>query len=127
MLDMKQVSEWLAGYIEAWKSKDRQAIGELFSQDAEYYPAPYSPVLHGRDAIIEAWLAIDDPPGTFEASYAPVATDGNFAVATGVTRYFEGDGKTTKEEYSNIFLLHFDRDGRCREYREWFMKKPNNR
>jgi hypothetical protein len=28
------------------------------------------------------------------------------------------------DEYDNLFLLRFDADGRCQEYREWYMQKP---
>ena len=38
--------------------------------------------------------------------------------ATGESRYTNG------RTYSNIFVCRFDRDGRCTEFREWFMEKP---
>ena len=45
-------------------------------------------------------------------------------MANGRSRYFEQDGTTFKTEYDNIFLLRFDEEGRCLEYREWFMERP---
>jgi hypothetical protein len=39
-------------------------------------------------------------------------------VATGETRY--ADGRT----FSNIFVLAFDGEGRCREFTEWYMEHP---
>jgi hypothetical protein len=27
---------------------------------------------------------------------------------------------------SNLFVLAFDDDGRCREFTEWYMKHPNS-
>ena len=44
--------------------------------------------------------------------------DGDRAVATGETRY--DDGQT----FSNLFVLAFDGDGRCREFTEWYMEHP---
>jgi hypothetical protein len=29
-----------------------------------------------------------------------------------------------RAEYSNVFLLRFDAQMRCREYREWYMRRP---
>ena len=42
----------------------------------------------------------------------------------GTSIYFEPDGKTERTRYSNIFVCRFDDDGRCREFREWFMERP---
>ena len=36
----EDVSRWLAAYIEAWKSYDRDRIGALFSEDAVLSPRP---------------------------------------------------------------------------------------
>jgi hypothetical protein len=46
------------------------------------------------------------------------------AVANGYSRYLDGDGGGVKE-FDNLFLLRFDADGRCVEYREWYMRKPD--
>jgi hypothetical protein len=32
-----------------------------------------------------------------------------------------------RDEYDNLFLLRFDAEGRCAEYREWYMRKPKPR
>ena len=35
-MNREDVNRWLAAYIDAWKSYDRDRIGALFSEDAEY-------------------------------------------------------------------------------------------
>jgi|SRR4051812_11930354 len=125
MVTKDVLADWLGMYIAAWKSYDPDEIGDLFAEDVVYYPDPYSEPYHGRAAVVKAWLDNRDAPGTFDAEYEPVAVDGDVGVGTGRSRYFEPDGRTFKAEYSNLFLLRFDEDGRCREYREWFMKKPD--
>ena len=73
----------------------------------------------GREAIVAVWLEDpDDPPGTFEARYEPLAIDGDVHVARGTSRYFNPDG-SLRDEYSNIFVCGFDADGRCRSFTEW--------
>jgi hypothetical protein len=124
MLNETTVSTWLGNYVSAWKSYDPQAIGDLFSQDAAYYYTPYGEPLRGRDAIIADWLKNPDAPGTYDGQYHPIAVEGNTAVANGRSYYFEADGKTPKREFDNIFVLRFDDEGRCAEFREWFMEKP---
>ena len=43
-------------------------------------------------------------------------------MAAGVSRYFAADGETVEREYHNVFLCHFDSDGRCSEFTEFFMR-----
>jgi ketosteroid isomerase-like protein len=115
----ERVQAWLDEYVAAWRSNDGDAIGELFSADASYRYHPYDdePV-RGREAIVADWLEDPDEPGSWEASFAALLVEGDRAVATGETRY--ADGRT----FSNLFVLAFDGDGRCREFTEWYMEHP---
>jgi ketosteroid isomerase-like protein len=115
----ERVQAWLDAYVEAWRSYDAEAIGELFAADATYRYHPYDDPEHGRDTIVEGWLEDRDEPGSWEARYEPLLVEGNRAVATGETRY--ADGQT----FSNLFVLEFDEDGRCRSFTEWFMEHPD--
>jgi ketosteroid isomerase-like protein len=112
-------ARWLDAYVEAWRTYDPDAIGNLFSEDAEYRYHPWDEPLRGRAAIVADWLANRDAPGSWEAGYRPWAVDGDRVVATGVSRY-PGEART----YHNVFLCRFDADGRCREFTEVFAKQP---
>ena len=118
MTTRERVQGWLAAYVEAWRSYELDAIAALFSDAAEYRYRPYEEPLRGRQAIVDDWVGDRDEPGSWEAAYAPLVVDGDRAVATGETRY--ADGRT----FSNLFVLAFDADGRCREFTEWFMEHP---
>jgi ketosteroid isomerase-like protein len=111
---------WLDRYIAAWRSGDRADIEGLFSADAEYFYGPYRDPVRGREAIAADWTADPDAPGSWDAEYRPLAVDGDVAVAVGESRYTNG------RTYSNIFVCRFDGDGRCTEFREWFMEHPAN-
>lgn len=125
MIDHASVQMWLDKYVQAWKTYEPQAIRDLFSEDAQYFYFPYAEVVRGREAIVESWLKQQDKPGTYEASYHPIAVEGNLAVANGRSRYFEEDGKTFKTEFDNLYVVRFDDEGCCTEFREWYMKMPN--
>lgn len=120
-MDRTTFQAWLDGYIAAWRSGDAGDIGALFSPEADYYYGPDRDPVHGRDAIVAQWTANPDAPGSWEAEYRPVAIDGDVAVASGESRY-PAEART----YSNVFVCRFDADGRCREFREWFMEHPRN-
>ena len=124
MLDRAAVTAWLDAYVHAWKTYHQKAIGDLFSEDASYSYSPFSELLHGRDAIVASWLEQRDPPGTYDGHYEPILIEGDRAVANGRSRYFESDGTTRRTEWDNIFVLSFDDEGRCMEYREWYMERP---
>ena len=123
-MDRNHFAVWLDAYVEAWRSNDPTTIARLFSQNARYFYGPYAEPVVGRDAIVASWLEKPDEPNSWQAEYAPLAIDGDVLVATGESIYFEPDGKTERTRYNNIFVCRFDDDGRCREFREWFMERP---
>ncbi len=116
-MDHASFQAWLDRYIHAWRSADPAAIGDLFSSDARYFYGPYRDPVVGRDAIVASWTSNPDAPGSWEAEYRPLAIDGAVAIATGESRYSNG------KAYSNIFVCRFDDQGRCSEFREWFMER----
>ncbi len=124
MLDRATVSAWLDAYVQAWKTYEKDAIGALFSEDAIYYYNPYSEPVRGREAIVASWLAEPDIAGTYDAHYEPIVIEGDRAVTNGRSRYFEQGGSKLKDEWDNVFILRFDEQGRCKEYREWYMRRP---
>ena len=124
MLDKTSVTTWLQAYVQAWKSYDEKAIGELFSEDAIYSDHPYHEPILGREAIVEFWIKDRDPQGTYDGHYELILMEGDRAVTHGRSFYYEEDGKTLITEFDNIFILRFDEQGRCAEYSEWYMERP---
>ena len=122
-MDEAAVAAWLNDYSRAWGTYDPEEIGALFSEDIVYCYNPFDEPVRGREAVVASWLEDPDEPGTYEASYRPVLVAGDQAVARGSSRYLNPDG-TVAEEYDNLFLLRFDGDGRCAEFREWYMARP---
>ena len=122
-MDTEAVAAWLDGYSQAWGTYDPEQIGALFSADADYFYDPFHEPVRGREAIVADWIKDRDEAGTYEGSYRPVLVAGDQAVARGYSRYLNTNG-TVEREYDNLFLLRFDADGRCAEYREWYMRKP---
>jgi ketosteroid isomerase-like protein len=131
-MDRADVARWLDEYVEAWKTYDRDRIAALFTDDIEYRYHPYDDPVRGRDAVVESWLgegehegaSTRDPEGTYEASYSPVAVDGDVAVAIGSSTYFERPGGPVEKVYDNCYMMRFDDQGRCSEFTEWFIKRP---
>lgn len=113
--------EWLDRYVAAWKSYDAAAIGELFSEGAEYRYHPEDEPERGRDAIVASWLDDQDEPDRYDASYEVLAIDGEEHVAMGWSRYYDARGELD-DEYWNIYRCQFDGEGRCRLFTEWWIR-----
>jgi hypothetical protein len=90
----------------------------LFADGASYAHHPYDEPLTGSEAIARSWLEDQDEPGSWEASYAPALVAGDSAIATGETRYSDGN------VFSNLYELDFDADGRCTRFVEWYVRHP---
>jgi ketosteroid isomerase-like protein len=114
------VQKWLDAYVDAWRTYDADAIGNLFSEDAVYAYDPVGDVLHGRDAIVADWLKKPDEAGSWDASYGPLLVEGDRAVAVGRTTYAAG------RVFENLYVLRFDADGRCAELTEWYWRHPGD-
>jgi ketosteroid isomerase-like protein len=124
-MDSDSVSAWLAGYVEAWRSYDREQIGELFAKDAQYRYHPYDSPIRGREAIVESWFDEPDEPRTFDAEYRPVAIDGDTAVAVGSSSYSDSPDGEVARVYDNCFVIRFDDQGHCVDFVEWYLKRPD--
>ena len=135
MTDREHVERWLDDYVAAWKSYDRDEIAALFSRRRR---VPLPPVRRadprprgGRRVVArrgdhdDARTATSPAPTT--RAIAPVAVDGDVAVATGTSTYTNEPGGPVDTVYDNCFVIRFDDDGRCREFTEWFVKRPERR
>jgi hypothetical protein len=116
----EQIQAWLDAYVEAWRSYDRTAIEALFSDDVRYAYHPYDEPLVGSAAVASSWLGDQDEPGSWEAAYAPSLIAGDRVIATGETRYSDGN------VFSNLFDIEFGADGRCTSFVEWYVHHPKD-
>ena len=129
----EDVTRWLADYVEAWKTYDRDRVEALFAEDISYRYHPYDEPIIGREAVVASWLEAGefadasepDQPGTYDAEYRCVAADGEMAVAIGSSSYKDSPDGPVARVYDNCFVMRFDEEGRCREFTEWFMKRPS--
>ncbi|CAN5629963.1 hypothetical protein BH20ACT23_BH20ACT23_01580 [soil metagenome] len=123
-MEKDRVAEWLSTYQEAWLTYDPATIAGLFSEDATYRYHPYDEPVRGRSAIVESWLEDRDKQGSYEGAYQPLLVAGHSAIATGTSTYREDDGSVDKI-YDNCFVLRFDDGGRCADFTEWYMRRPD--
>ncbi len=107
------VLRWVAGYERAWRDGDLGGVETLFTGDAKYRRSPYGKPLQGHDAIKDFWL--DDEGETFTMEAQPVAVEGLHAVVRVKVMY----GDPVRQEYLDLWVIHFSDDGRAVEFEEW--------
>ncbi len=117
-MDADAVRAWVDGYRAVWESNEPEAIGALFTEDARYLTEPYAEPWRGRQAIVAHWLEAKDAPGQTEFRYEVMALAGDLAFVRGWTTYLD----PPKREYSNLWIIRLDGDGRCEAFTEWWMK-----
>ena len=131
-MDRSGAQAWLDSYVPAWLSYDGDDIGALFTEDVAYRYHPFDDPIVGRKAVVASWLgesdsdgaSTRDAPGTYSARYTPVAVDGDVVVATGTSSYSEQPDGPIVRIYHNCFVMRFDNEGRCREFIEYYMRRP---
>lgn len=120
-VDRVGAQRWLERYIEAWRSNDRHQIADLFSEDVAYRYHPYDQPIVGRGELVGSWLESPDDPGSWDATYAPFALEGERLVAVGTSRYHRTE-EHPERIFHNVFLIVFEHDGRCREFTEYYVQ-----
>jgi SnoaL-like domain len=131
-VDRAIAQAWLDKYVAAWLSYDANDIAALFTEDIAYRYHPYDDPIVSRESVVASWLCEDnadgastrDGPGTYQAHYEPVAVDDDVVVATGTSSYRERPGGPIIRVYDNCFVMRFDTEGRCREFTEYYIKRP---
>jgi hypothetical protein len=120
------VVAWLDRYVDVWKSGIHGRVAELFSDDAVYYTDPFREPRHGVAEIEEYWRTSGDAPDAFVAQYTPLEVTADLPVVVGFSRYLDDSRSRIDKEYGNVFVLRFAEDGRCTEYREWYMLRGDD-
>jgi ketosteroid isomerase-like protein len=131
-MDRTAAQAWLDRYVAAWLSYDPDDVAALFSEDVAYRFHPSDEPVVGRDRVVASWLgelpdvgaSTRDAPGTYDAEYSPVAVDGDIVVATGTSRYRDDPDGPVVRTYDNCFVMRFDDGGRCREFTEYYLRRP---
>jgi hypothetical protein len=123
-VEREQLDQWIDLYERAWRSEGTSLLAELFSSTASYKTAPYEKPFEGLPAIAEMWESErESPDEVFEMTHGIVAVEGLTGVAE--VEVFYGD--PVAQEYKDIWIIHFDDEGRCDSFEEWPFWPPGKR
>ncbi|MGH2535077.1 MAG: nuclear transport factor 2 family protein [Thermomicrobiales bacterium] len=117
-MEQTEASEWVERYTRAWEGNDPREIGDLFTDDALYYTAPFREPWRGRDEIVAGWLDRKDEPGRWQFTYEVLAIAGDLGFVQGRTIYSD-----PPMSYANLWVICLGPGGRCRQFTEWWMEE----
>lgn len=120
------IDAWLANYGRAWQARDPITFSELFAADAAYYWTPFREPQLGREAITTAVRAAFSGQRDIHFSFRVLAGSAAPYVAHWTcefTRISSGRQATV----DGIFVLRFDDQGQCAEFREWWHSDESER
>jgi hypothetical protein len=116
------VSAWVERYVRAWNTNNPDDIGTLFTHDAVYDHEPFAAGWHGRETIVRQWLGRQDAPGATTFRYEVLAAQASRGIVRGWTQYHTDPAR----EFSNLWVIEFGEGERCREFTEWWLRKPEH-
>lgn len=110
------VQSWVAAYEAAWRTPGTDNLKSLFAEGARYLHSPYAEPIVGLPAIAEMWEAErEGPDEMFTLETEVVAVDRDTAVVRARVLY----GNPVRQEYTDLWLVEFDDEGRCISFEEW--------
>ncbi len=111
-----ELGDWLVVYERAWRTPGTEALAELFAPDATYKTAPYDRPCDGLTQISGLWeTEREGHDEVFTMASEIVAVEGDTGVVQVQVRY----GDPVEDEYRNLWIVRFDKAGRCAAFEEW--------
>jgi len=112
----------MEGYGRASRENDPQASARLFSEDARYFENPFDEPILGREAIRAYWergaRTLTNKTSTFEI----LSVKDNLGIARWQSKFTVIEsGK--RHALDCMFLVEFDDNNECTEFREWWHLK----
>jgi ketosteroid isomerase-like protein len=117
------LERWLAGYEQAWESRDAARAAELFTPDALYRETPFDEPKKGQTGVHQYWSSVTADQRNIDFKAEILGIDGQ----TGIAHWsatFTSASTGAPFELDGIFVLTFAEDGRCSELREWWHLRP---
>jgi hypothetical protein len=120
MATRAEADKWLQSLKTAWEAGDGEGALALFARTEKYYERPFEPGTTQED-YRRYWKDIDGLVD-IRFDYEIVAVDGDNVCAHWQNSFrTEPDGE--EQLLDGMFLIVFDRDGHCREFRQWWFAR----
>jgi hypothetical protein len=117
-------TSWMTAYGRASAEDDPPASANLFVLDACYYENPFNEPITGRAAIYEYWNKGAQNLKDKESAFEILSVQGNRGIARWQSKFtlIESNKRLSLD---CLFVVEFDAEGLCRNFREWWHIQEN--
>ena len=116
-MNRTDVTKWLEHLKRAWEGKNVGAATALFNETDRYYERPFRAGTT-KDEILGYWRDIDKVDDiTF--NYQIAAVEGQVACVHWQNTFFD-PAQNRKQRLDGVFLITFDNNMNCKEFRQWW-------
>jgi SnoaL-like protein len=117
---------WIETYGRAWREKDDEAVGALFTEGALYVSHPLEPPHRGSDQIRAYWRRATGTQEDLVLRFGEPVLDGRRAAVEWWATMRDAEwaaGEGTDDDrltLTGCLVLRFAADGLCKELREYW-------
>jgi len=114
-LTKEYLEKWLYGFKKVWLDKNLDGLVPIFGKIEKYYESPFLEPGKNINDVINFWKEIENQE-IIKLEMEVVCIENN----TGIVYWFFED---TLMKYDGIYLIKFNEDLNCVEFRLWSVKK----
>ncbi len=118
-MNNEEFKSWLDSYGHAWETRDPQAAGAIFTEDATYQEVPFDEPMRGRKAIVKYWSTSVSSQDQVRFGYEILATTQDKGIARWWTSFVDLSSKA-QVKLDGIFVVTLDGENRCEVFQEWW-------
>lgn len=117
----KQFSIWLINLKRIWEDRKPLEAPNLCSRVFVWHETPFGRPIETRQELVEEWNSILDQDD-IHISCEVINICGNIGVAHWHAN-FRRISSDEHVEMDGIFQVDMDSDGKCKEFRQWYVSK----
>jgi SnoaL-like domain len=122
MRDRDGLRDWLEGFARAWETRDPELVVPLFTERASYREGPFEQPLIGVDELRAYWSRLPPAREDISFGYEILAVTDSGGIANWRGSYTRAD-VDERIEVDGILLISLDSERRCRDFREWSVRR----
>lgn len=121
-MELSDLKKWLDEYGRIWEQGDKEAVVDLYTDDVRYYETPFAEPYVGLEAVLGYARGAAAAQRDIRFTHNPYSITGDTGIASWHASFVRVPSGV-EVELDGVFVLQFDKNGKCRELREWWHRR----
>jgi ketosteroid isomerase-like protein len=116
---------WFDALGKAWTNQDPKAAADICTNDVVYYETPFGDPLRSKTEVEQVWKDVPRSQKDIDFNYEVLTINGDLGIAhwrASFTRIPSG----IKVTLDGIFTVKLNKNGLCKEFRQWWVVEPQS-